>query len=143
LPDSVFQRDGKNIYVYVPITMSQALLGDYVPVPTLTGEVQVHVSPGTQSGETQVLRGRGIQCVNDPSIVGNQYIHFEVKFPKTLTKKQLKAIQEFKKGEVPPPRPSSSSSATLWRKSYSLSSSSEKSWFNRVRSFMKMKIFDT
>jgi molecular chaperone DnaJ len=69
-PHPFFRREGLDIHVDVPISLSMALLGGTVTVPTLTGEVEVKVPPGIQPGEKRVLRGRGIK--KSESEVGNQ-----------------------------------------------------------------------
>ena len=63
-PDDLFQRDGYDVWVTVPITFSQAVLGDNVTVPTIDGKVEYTVPEGTQSGTTFRLRGKGIQYLN-------------------------------------------------------------------------------
>ena len=63
-PSEVFQRDGYDVWVTVPITYSQAVLGDSITVPSIDGKVEYTVPEGTQSGTTFRLRGKGIQYLN-------------------------------------------------------------------------------
>ena len=49
-PDAVFERDGYDVYVRVPITYSQAVLGAEIEVPTVDGKVAQKIPEGTQSG---------------------------------------------------------------------------------------------
>ena len=63
-PSEVFQRDGYDVWVTVPITYSQAVLGDNITVPSIDGKVEYTVPEGTQSGTTFRLRGKGIQYLN-------------------------------------------------------------------------------
>ena len=74
----VFKRAGNDVHVDTPITVSQAVLGGKVVVPTLEGEVEVVVPVGTQPDESRVLRGKGIK---KNASTGNQYIHFKVIIP--------------------------------------------------------------
>lgn len=97
-PHPLFRREGLDIHIDVPISLSMALLGGTVNVPTLTGEVEVKVPPGIQPGEKRILRGRGIK--KSENEVGNQYIHFIVKIPTKLTEKQRQLIDEFSKEDV-------------------------------------------
>ncbi len=61
-PHPVFERDGVNLLVTVPITYPEAVLGGDVKVPTLAGvPVTVRIKPGTQSGTILRVRGRGVQ----------------------------------------------------------------------------------
>lgn len=93
-PDPMFERDRYDVHVTVPITYSQAVMGDEVVVPTIDGKVQYTVPEGTQSGTTFRLRGKGIQYVNGRGR-GDQYVHVEVEIPKKLTKTQREALKRF------------------------------------------------
>lgn len=60
-PHSVFSRDGDNLVVDLPVTFAEAALGATVPVPTLDGStVKVKIAPGTPSGRTLRVKGRGV-----------------------------------------------------------------------------------
>jgi molecular chaperone DnaJ len=59
-PDPLFERDGNDLRVRVPITLGEALRGATVEVPTLTGAVRVKVPPGAQPGQTLRVRGKGV-----------------------------------------------------------------------------------
>lgn len=61
IPHKLFERDGYNVYLEMPITFVQAALGDEVEVPTLDGKVKYKIPEGTQSGTVFRLRGKGIQ----------------------------------------------------------------------------------
>ncbi|KYQ91272.1 heat shock protein DnaJ family protein [Tieghemostelium lacteum] len=90
----LFKRQGNDIHLDVPITLSQAILGATVSIPTLTGEVDLKVPAGTQPGEKRVLKGKGVRSVNNVDY-GNQYVHFIVSIPKSISSKQEKLIKEF------------------------------------------------
>jgi len=93
-PDALFERDGYNVWVTVPITYSQAVLGAKVTVPTVDGKVEYDVPEGTQSGTTFRLRGKGIQYVNGRGR-GDMYVKCEVEIPKKLNKTQREALKKF------------------------------------------------
>ena len=93
-PDPLFQRDGYDVWVTVPITFSQAVLGAEVTVPTIDGKVQYTVPEGTQSGSTFRLRGKGIQYLNGRGR-GDMYVKCEVEIPKKLNKTQREALNRF------------------------------------------------
>ena len=93
-PDPMFQRDGYDVYVTVPITFSQAVMGAEVVVPTVDGKVQYTVPEGTQSGTTFRLRGKGIPYVGGKGR-GDQYVKVNVEIPKKLTKAQREALKAF------------------------------------------------
>ena len=58
-PDSVFERDGNNLRLELPITLYEAVLGGKVRVPTLGGAVELTLPAGTNSGRTFRLKGKG------------------------------------------------------------------------------------
>src|SRR5213076_216395 len=59
-PDPRFVREGNDIVSTIDLTMTQAALGTTVSVPTLDGDHELELEPGTQPGEIRVLRGRGM-----------------------------------------------------------------------------------
>lgn len=81
LPHPRFQREGLDVEVAVPITVSEAALGAKVEVPTVDGPVTVSVPPGTSSGARLRLRGRGIKTGNDGTR-GDQFCRIEIVVPK-------------------------------------------------------------
>ncbi|CCW67533.1 unnamed protein product [Phytomonas sp. Hart1] len=98
--DAVFHREGTDIHIVAPISLSIAVLGGTVRVPTLTGEVETKVPPGTQQGDRLVVRGRGVHRPNQ-NRTGDFFIHFAVLLPKMLTDAQKEAIAKFAKDEPP------------------------------------------
>lgn len=96
----VFHRDGLDIHVIAPITLSTAVLGGTIRVKTLTGEVETKVPAGTQQGDRLLLRGRGVHRPN-VNKTGDFFIHFAVMLPKELSEEQKKAVAEFAKDEQP------------------------------------------
>ena len=93
-PDPMFERDGYDVWVNVPITFSQAVLGASVVVPTVDGKVEYTVPEGTQSGTTFRLRGKGIQYLGGRGR-GDQYVKVNVEIPKKLNKAQREALKAF------------------------------------------------
>jgi len=59
-PHSLFQREGSNIYLKVPITISEATLGAKIDVPTLSGKTMIRIPPGTKSGQKFRIKGLGV-----------------------------------------------------------------------------------
>ena len=55
-----FVRDNDDIYLEVPITLTEAILGTKKEIPTLYGNVKLSIAPGTNSGDKQRIRGKGI-----------------------------------------------------------------------------------
>lgn len=95
-PHPIFERDGYDVYCEIPITFTQAALGDEIVVPTLDGKVKFTIHEGTQPGDEFKLRGKGIQRLNY-SGRGDQYVKINVEVPKELSKAQKEKLREFEK----------------------------------------------
>ena len=92
--DPMFERDGYDVTIHVPITFSQAVLGDDVEVPTVDGRIVQHIPEGTQSGTKFRLRGKGVQYLNGRGR-GDQYVVVTVEIPKKLNRTQREALKTF------------------------------------------------
>lgn len=90
-----FEREGKNLYCSVPISFSQAALGDEIVIPTLEGEHKLKVPEGTQSGTTFRIRGKGLQGLQS-SGKGDLYVRVRVQTPGKLSKRQRELLEELK-----------------------------------------------
>ncbi len=92
--DPIFQRDGFDVWVDIPITYTQAVLGDEITVPTVDGKVSYNVPEGTQPGTTFRLRNKGIPYVNGRGR-GDQYVRVTIEVPTNLSGKQKDMLKEF------------------------------------------------
>jgi molecular chaperone DnaJ len=92
-PHPIFARSGRaDLTVKVPITIPEAALGAHVKVPTLASPVTVKVAPGTQSGKTVRVRGKGIQrSTGEP---GALLVTFDVVVPTELSDDARHAVEE-------------------------------------------------
>ncbi|WP_101910728.1 molecular chaperone DnaJ [Marasmitruncus massiliensis] len=95
-PDELFERDGFDVWCDIPITFSQAVLGDEITVPTIDGKVKYEVPEGTQSGTVFRLRNKGIQYVNGRGR-GDQYVKVNIEVPRNLSSKQKDVLKDFEK----------------------------------------------
>ncbi len=93
-PDPIFEREGYDIHTEIPITYTQATLGDEIVVPTIDGKVKYAVPEGTQTGTIFRLRGKGVKKLNR-SDRGDQYVKVNVEVPSNLTKRQKDLLKEF------------------------------------------------
>jgi molecular chaperone DnaJ len=93
-PDERFVREGDDIYTTVDLTFTQAALGATVTIPTLDGEEELELPPGTQPGESVVLRGRGMPVLQRRGR-GDQRILVNVRVPRHLTDEQRRLLLEF------------------------------------------------
>ena len=95
-PDRRFTRKGQDVYYEQTISLTQAILGATIEIPTIDKAVNVKVKPGTQSGSMLRLQGKGIPYLQS-SRKGDQYIQFAVTVPSKLSNKAKELIKEFEK----------------------------------------------
>lgn len=95
-PSSVFQRDGYDVVVEQEIPFILATLGGTVKVPTIDGDVELKVQPGTQPGTVIRLGGRGIKSTRG-NARGDEYVKFVVKVPTKISAKAKHLIEELQK----------------------------------------------
>lgn len=93
-PHEVFERRGDDVWCEMPITVSQAILGDEVTVPTIDGKVSYSVHEGVQPGDVFKLKGKGIPHLNGRGR-GDQYVRMNIEIPRNLNSKQKNLIKEF------------------------------------------------
>jgi molecular chaperone DnaJ len=93
-PDERFVREGDDIYATVDLTFTQAALGAILTVPTLDGEEELELPPGTQPGEIVVLHGRGMPVLQRRGR-GDQRILVNVLVPRHLDDEQQRLLREF------------------------------------------------
>ena len=92
-PHPVFQRDGNNLRVTVPVTFTEAALGATIPVPTLGGDpVKLKIQPGTPNGRVLRVKGKGVQ---NGTASGDLLATVEIAVPAHLNEKAKKALEEF------------------------------------------------
>jgi molecular chaperone DnaJ len=89
---ALFGRRGRNLTITVPITYPEATLGTTVTVPTLTDSVTLRVPPGTASGQTFRVKGRGV-AAGKKSATGDLLVTVDVAVPKSLTDEQRAAVE--------------------------------------------------
>ncbi len=89
-----FSREGNNIICTVPVSFTQAALGAEIDVPTLKGKETIQIKPGTQSGVTHVLKGRGFPSLHGYQ-VGDQLVRMQVETPTHLNARQKGLLEEF------------------------------------------------
>lgn len=87
-----FQRQESHLICQIPLTITQAVLGTEVRVPTLEGEEALKIPEGTQSGEVFRLRGKGLARLDGGK--GDLIIHVKVVIPTHLNKDQRRLFEE-------------------------------------------------
>lgn len=95
----LFERRGSDIYLEVPITITDAVLGAKIDVPTLTGKVKLTIPAGSKTGDKHRLRDKGIQDLNYHT-KGDMYVILKVVIPDKLSKEQKKLFEELSKTKL-------------------------------------------
>ncbi|MDO9710867.1 molecular chaperone DnaJ [Paracraurococcus lichenis] len=91
----IFQRDGANIFVRVPLRMTQAALGGTVEVPSIDGgRARVTIPAGTQAGDQFRLRAKGFSVLRS-AVRGDMFVQVSVETPQNLTPKQRELLEQF------------------------------------------------
>jgi molecular chaperone DnaJ len=92
-PHRYFRRQEQDLYLDLSINIAQAVLGDEIEVPTLEGSELLTIPPGTQSGETFHIRGKGVPHLQRHSR-GDLLVTVHVRIPTALTENQRYLFQE-------------------------------------------------
>lgn len=92
----LFERNENDIYLSLPITITDAVLGAKVDVPTLYSTVKLTIPAGSKTGDKHRIKGKGIEDVNTGRI-GDMYIVLNIIVPKKLSRDQKKLFEELNK----------------------------------------------
>ena len=95
----IFERDGKDIYLEVPLTITEAILGCKKEIPTLSGNVILTIPAGTQNYTKLKLKGKGIKLPRSIS-KGDMYAVINIIIPTKLTRKQKELITELNETDL-------------------------------------------
>jgi len=95
-PHALFEIEGRDVYLNLPVAPWEAALGAKLTSPTLGGEVELTIPPGSQSGQKLRLRGRGFPG-NPP---GDQYVRLQIVNPK-IDSEDLKELYRKMAREIP------------------------------------------
>jgi len=98
----LFTRNGDDLMLAVPITFAEATLGTTLRVPTLDGAVSLRVAPGTPSGQTLRVRGRGVATAKR---TGDLLVNVEVAVPKKVSAAAREALEKYAAAASEDPRP--------------------------------------
>ncbi len=96
-PHEFYQRDNANLHCSVPIKMTTAVLGGYIEIPTIDGNIaKINVPAGTQFGTKLRMQNKGMPIMNS-SRNGDIYVNVNVELPIKVTSKQKELLEEFGK----------------------------------------------
>ncbi len=94
-----FIRDNDDIYLEVPLTLTEAIMGCKKEIPTLYGNVKLNISQGTNSGDKQRIRGKGVDNKYRRH-KGDMYVVFKIYTPKKLSREQKSLIEKLAKTDL-------------------------------------------
>ncbi|GAB4569524.1 MAG: molecular chaperone DnaJ [Anaerolineae bacterium] len=95
-----FKRRNDDILLEITINVAQAALGDTITVPTVDGDTELKIPPGTQTGESFRLRGKGFPRLRRDGTSagrGDQWVIVQVAVPRQLTERQRVLFEELAK----------------------------------------------
>jgi DnaJ-class molecular chaperone len=107
LPDPRFTREGDDLSLELPISLSEAVLGGRIRVPTPTGDVTMTVPKGSNTGTTMRLRGKGAPRSGGGH--GDQFVRLKVVLPKSPDPELEAFVSNWDKGKAFNPREGSTS----------------------------------
>ena len=93
-----FKREGNDLILEMPVSISQAVLGSEIKIPTLENEVKIKIPSGIQSGTVLRIRGKGIVNVHSGE-KGDLLVHVKIEIPKKINKKQKEIFEKLKEEE--------------------------------------------
>jgi molecular chaperone DnaJ len=102
-PHAFFERRGNDLYIKVPVTVSEATLGAKIEVPTMDGRSLVRIPPGTNSGKTLRLRDKGVPSARNGAR-GDQYVEIQVVVPQPTDERVRNLMKELEKVAPEDPR---------------------------------------
>ena len=95
-PHSIFERRNENLICEIPISFTQAALGAKVNAPSLDGELELKIPPGTKPGTLFKIRGKGMPKINSRSR-GDEYVRVNLTVPTELSKRQKELLIELER----------------------------------------------
>ncbi len=90
----IFSRSGDDIYLAVPVTVSEAALGAKIDVPTIDGRAQLKIPPGTQNGQKLRMREKGAVSAVREGMRGDQIVEVQIVVPRVQDERSKEILRE-------------------------------------------------
>jgi molecular chaperone DnaJ len=94
-PHAQIKREGSELYVELPISIAAAALGTRSRIPTIEGDEEIEIKPGTQPGTEIRLRGKGVPHLRRNGARGDLHVLIRVQVPSKLSKRQRQLLEEY------------------------------------------------
>lgn len=101
-PSALFKRSGRNLEIEVPISLSEAVLGAQVKVPTIEGSVLLKIPPGVSSGSRLRLAGKGVPAGEGKR--GDEYVTLKIMVPPHVDEEFKQAVESWNQRQTFDPR---------------------------------------
>ena len=98
------RRDGEHLHFDAYVNFVDAVLGESIEIPTVSGKAKIKVEPGTQSGKVLRLKGKGLPVLQGYGH-GDLFVHINVWTPKKVSKEEKEILENLKKSENFEPSP--------------------------------------
>jgi len=98
------KRDGDNLHYEAYVNFVDAVLGESIEIPTISGKAKIKVEPGTQSGKVLRLKGKGLPQLQRYGH-GDLFVHINIWTPKKVTKEEREILEKFRESENFKPSP--------------------------------------
>lgn len=93
-----FLRDGKDIHITIPLSITDATLGCKMDIPTPYGDVEVTIPEGTQHGQKFRIKGKGVKDLRGGA-TGDEYVHIDIKINQKLSKEERDLYEKLRLAE--------------------------------------------
>lgn len=98
------RRDGEHLHYDAYVNFVDAVLGDSIEVPTVSGKAKIKIEPGTQSGKVLRLKGKGVPSIQGYG-TGDLFVHVNVWTPKKVSKDEKEMLEKLRVSENFKPSP--------------------------------------
>ncbi|MFI3307378.1 MAG: molecular chaperone DnaJ [Mycoplasmatota bacterium] len=95
----IFERDENDIYLELPVTITAAVLGAKIEVPTLYGNIKLNIPSSSQNLDKHRIKGKGVEDPNTKK-KGDMYVIIKIQTPKKLSKEQKKLFEQLSKSKL-------------------------------------------
>jgi len=93
-PHPFFERKGSDVYLDLPVTLQEAVVGAAITVPTIDGKVTLRVPENSSAGTTLRLKGKGIDAKGGPR--GDQYVRIRIALPDEPDRELERFLEKWK-----------------------------------------------
>ena len=104
IPHEALRRDGENLHYEAFVNFVDAVLGESIEIPTISGKAKIKIDPGTQSGKMLRLRGKGLPILQRHGH-GDLFVHINVWTPKKYSKEEKELLEKLRDSDNFKPNP--------------------------------------